>query len=120
MKMIYTPSGIAELTEEEITKHPFTDANGKALFYSFLYDQFAGGLDRIESIDCRKFCIAQNIQNSWYRYAENLPDEVESVDTTSLTMALAMCGPKVNKDLPDNTIEFEPGWLTPKTVDTTE
>lgn len=115
MKMIYTPSGIAELTDKEIAEHPFTDASGKALFYPFLYDQFAGGLDRIESIDCRKFCIAQNIQDSWYRYAEE-----HNMDTTSLTMALAMCGPKVNKNLPDNTIEFEPGWLTPKTVDTTE
>ena len=66
--------------------------------------------------DCTKINVAPNIQDNFYEYyaeyakqmSPNLP---ESEINVSITMLLAMSGPKVDKDLKANEVEVFDGFI---------
>lgn len=94
---------IFKLNHEELKENPFV-LNGKAAFYHYLFETLTGkDYDTdCQSMDCRRINIAKNIQDSWYDSATE-----QGIDHTSLTMNLALCGPKVNQELLDDEVEIE-------------
>lgn len=66
--------------------------------------------------DCRKIEIAKNIQDIFYlAYETAYPDAFAgnySQAMTEVTMILALSGPKVNRNLPDNTVSIEEDFIT--------
>ena len=108
-------TGVVELTVPEVTEHPFLTEEGDLAFYRLLCRQALGqeeteeskGLpEQVKLVDCRKLCVASNIQDGWYDYAKE-----NGIDTVELTMLLLMNGPKVNGSLADNCVELQEGWL---------
>lgn len=99
-KIIFT------LTEEEISSNP--------IFHGF-YSMIGRKLGYVETedtaYDCRKICIAQNIQDKCYEYYEKLGN-----DTTSISMNLCLAGPKVENTLKDNQVSIEAGYITEKDI----
>ena len=66
--------------------------------------------------DCTKINVAENIQDEFYNYytaiiREEQPTLSENDITTSITMILAMSGPKVDKDLKANEVEIFDGFI---------
>ena len=59
--------------------------------------------------DCTKIDIAENIQNGFYDYYTK--EMHPAADTVSVTMLLAMSGPKVNRDLKVNEVEVFEGFI---------
>ena len=66
--------------------------------------------------DCRNINVAKNIQDGFYEYYTALakdedPNASETDITISITMTLAMCGPKVDENLADNKVEVFEGFI---------
>lgn len=80
-----------------------------------LYDRIATemGLDSDTCrYDCRKVEIAKNLQDNIYQYyVEQNPDKPKCEIEFSVTMLLAVSGPKVNKQLSDNQVEIYDGFI---------
>lgn len=95
------------LTNEEIIQNPFITEDRKAGFYRFLADKH-GGYDNVKSIDCCKILVAKNIMDSWYDAVDRF---MTPIDHTSLSMQICINGPKVGKNLKNNEIELEEGWI---------
>lgn len=83
-----------------------------------LYDAIATemGFANTEELeyDCRKVNIAKNIQDGIYEKYMKLAKEQklpESDVRTSITMLLAISGPKVDEKLADNEVEVFDGFI---------
>lgn len=61
--------------------------------------------------DCTKIDIAENIQNGFYEYYKG-----KGYDTVSITMTLAISGPKVNQDLKANEVEVLDGFIKEREI----
>lgn len=66
--------------------------------------------------DCRKINIAENIQDNFYVYYDNLARETdptlsENDIKTGITMLLIMSGPKVDNTLKANEVEVFDGFI---------
>lgn len=66
--------------------------------------------------DCTKINIAENIQDGFYRYYAAIarqqdPKLPESEINVSITILLAMSGPKVDKALKANEVEIFDGFI---------
>ena len=73
------------------------------------------GVDELH-FDCRNVNIAANLQDGIYAYyktemLQTSPHVSESDIMTDITMLLALAGPKVDKKLPDNTVEVFDGFI---------
>ena len=97
-KLIFT------LNEEEINANPIFHG-----FYSLIGKKLGYVETPDSAYDCRKICIAQNIQDKCYEYYEKLGN-----DPTSISMHLCLSGPKVEKTLKDNQVSIEAGYITEK------
>lgn len=67
--------------------------------------------------DCRKINIAENIQDGFYEYytenaKETNPNANMADVRTSITMILAINGPKVDKSLKINEVEVFDGFIS--------
>lgn len=100
---------IIKLTPKQITKHPFVTKDGKQSFYNLIEELCKEPDKEVISMDCTKINVAQNIQKSWYEYAEE-----HNIDKSSLTMTLLFAGPKAQEHLADNTVEILDGFFTYK------
>ncbi len=100
------------LTQKEIENNPFYDKDHHAAFYRMIVPKICGrAYDDIDNIDCRKLIIAPDIQDSWYR---NRPNDVDSV---TLTMGLAISGPKVDHSLKPGEVRWTDDCVTLKETD---
>ena len=66
--------------------------------------------------DCRKINVAKNIQDGFYAYYTELdkgidPNASETDMRASVTMLLAIAGPKVDESLTDNEVEVFDGFI---------
>ena len=66
--------------------------------------------------DCRNINVASNIQDGFYDHYSTLakeedPNASETDINISITMLLAMCGPKVDESLEDNEVEVFEGFI---------
>lgn len=84
------------------------------------YDVVAKGLGKFGTrefkYDCTKINVAENIQDGFYEYytqvaRETDPTLSESDIRTSITMLLAMSGPKVDSTLKANEVEVFDGFI---------
>lgn len=97
------------LTDEEIENNPFCSKDHRAAFYRMIVPKICGkAYDDIDNIDCRKIIVAKNIQDSWYK---NRPNDVDSV---TLTMGLAISGPKVDDSLQPGEVRWTDDCVTMK------
>ncbi len=102
------------MTDDEIKTCPFITKEKRAGFYNFLREKFATPTHVVDTIDCRKLLVSDNIQAAWYDYIRkhNIPE-------ADVTMLLLMNGPKTESTLPDNTVEIQEGCFTyaPRTAE---
>ena len=66
--------------------------------------------------DCRHINVASNVQDGFYDYYTTLareedPNASETDIRISITMLLAICGPKVDESLEDNEVEVFEGFI---------
>ena len=100
MKTIISPDSYGNLTE-------FYDAVATEMGYTETSDLH---------YDCRKVNIAKNIQDGFYEYytanaKERNPSASDNDIQTSITMILAIRGPKVDKNLKENEVEVFDGFI---------
>ncbi len=85
-----------------------------------LYDAIAAALgydisDESLRYDCRKVCISENIREMLYKTyeTENKQAFLENSELAAfeVTRRLLLYGPKVDADLPDNTVRTEEGFV---------
>jgi len=93
----------------------FSDEELKGCSIPQFYDKVGASLgyaDALQNIeyDSRKITIAKNIQDMWYElYKEE--------DRKVLTNVLLVYGPKVDENLPNNTVCVEPGFICQKPME---
>ena len=84
------------------------------------YDAVAKGTGRFNTsklqYDCTKINIANNIQDDFYKYYTTLaretnPELSENDIRASITILLAISGPKVDKTLKANEVEIFDGFI---------
>ena len=102
---ITEPCGLTALYEMAAKEHIHQLFNGNVKAVDFSEYKF----------DCRKICVANNIQDMFYDYYEKIAREEDNTLTDNdikigITMLLAMSGPKVNEDLVDNEVEIFDGF----------
>lgn len=101
------------LSDEEIKEYPFVNAERNASFYSYIMKLIENANELLSGkpvsdkptfpgkMDCTKINTAKNIQASWYEYAKE-----HGINQTSLTMTIAMAGPKSLEEIPCNQIQI--------------
>jgi len=97
IKISYTPCSLVELYDRVATEMGHGDPS------EFKYD-------------CRKINIAQNIQDGFYEFYDKVAREKDPTLSNndiraSITMLLAMSGPKVDKTLKANEVEIFEGFI---------
>jgi len=107
IKRVIPEKRIFVMTDDEIRENPFITEDRREGFYRFLAGQF-GSYDDVKSIDCRKVCVADNVMKSWYDAADNF---IPPIDQGSLSMQICINGPKIDKELKDNEVLLEEGWI---------
>lgn len=98
------------LSDEEILENPFISKEGELAFYRYVVECFGvkwGDTD----IDCRYIDVSPDIQDTWYAYAKE-----NGISTLSLTMTLAMNGPKALPELPEKTIRVWENCFSNKNI----
>ena len=101
---------LVQLTDEEILENPFVNTDGEASFYRYIVKCF-GAKWEDTVVDCRLIDVSPDIQESWYSYARE-----HGISTLSLTMTLAMSGPKALEVLPEKTVRIWPGCFDNKDI----
>lgn len=97
---------LIHLSDEEILEHPFISKDGEASFYRYITEGFGVKWGETD-IDCRLIDVSPDIQDTWYSYAKE-----NAISTLSLTMTLAMSGPKALSELPKQTIRVFEGCFS--------
>lgn len=107
----------AQNKEEVILTLDKDDMIGKTLLPLYIYvAEYMGYEDNaIEMYDCRKIWVAQNVQDAIIEaYRRRCPDEYAKhpmeVDQEIIKI-LAMGGPKMNRDLQNNQVKVEAGFI---------
>ena len=91
---------------------------GKTLlpFYVYVAECMGYEDEAIETYDCRKIWVAENVQNAIIEaYRGRCPDEYTEYPTEvnhKIMRILAISGPKMNRDLQDNQVKVEIWFIT--------
>ena len=97
---------VITFTKEEIEGNPFVDSNHKPAFYrKFVSKAFGIPYDNVSTLDCDRLIVSGDIWDSWFR---NRPADASD---DQMAMALVMCGPKVDHNLPNRTVRFMEGCV---------
>lgn len=94
------------LSDAEILGHPFLNVNGEVSFYRYIAEKCGFSWDDV-TIDCRLIDVSPDIQDTWYAYARE-----NGISQMSLTMTLAMSGPKALPEIPSKTVRVLEGCFS--------
>lgn len=104
------------LSESEIKNNPYADKEKNAVFFQYISKLIQTANKTLSdtedntpkpTIKCTKINVAENIQQSWYNYAND-----NGIDKNALTMSLAFCGPKALSEIPNNQVQILEGCLS--------
>lgn len=101
---------LIHLNNEEILEHPFVNKDGEASFYRYITECFGVKWGETD-IDCRLIDVSPDIQDTWYSYAKE-----NAISTLSLTMTLAMSGPKALSEIPEKTVRIWEGCFSNEAI----
>ncbi len=112
----------AKDNEEIILSLDNNGIKGKTLtpFYVYVAECMGYANEAIETFDCRKIWVAENVQDAIIEaYKETCPEEYEEYPIEvehEIMRILAIGGPKMNEELSNNQVKVEAGFITFKDV----
>lgn len=93
---------------KKLTLEPEQFETGLGEFYKNVATELGHVETENTKYDCREINVANNIQDSWFKYYK----ENYGASKVDVAMLLLMSGAKVDKDLADNEVEVFDGFIT--------
>ena len=93
---------------KKLTLKPEQFETGLGEFYKNVAMELGHVETETTKYDCREINVANNIQDSWFKYYK----ENYGASQVDVAMLLFMSGAKVDKDLADNEVEVFDGFIT--------
>ena len=100
----------------KVRLEPYEFSEGLAETYENAARKAGLEVDDKSQYDCRFICVAENIQDTWIQYYDGLirkrnPYISDEDIKLNVSAILLMSGAKVEKDLDENEVRLEDGFL---------